>query len=275
MAIDFEELEGSPKIEVGSEATRAQRKFRIAWSDWPEFSRLVVGGWKKTGKTFRRLEPLAFPGFPDVTVSEITIEPFDQFAPSGEQIESLRRGTNSYPTGGARVVVKYRSLKHPSTGLEPPIAAGTYLTYETTESEDILPTPSSAWVWDDDDTAVPDDVKTDLLMPRTIHKVGWHFVPLPPWSAIGTLRGRVNDAPFLGAATGTVMFLGARARQTFSLLAQPPIFSLEYRFAERTQTWNTFVKPAAGPIEIAFGVGGPPPYGDGNFNSLFSLSQLV
>ncbi|MCA9246858.1 MAG: hypothetical protein KDA42_07070 [Planctomycetales bacterium] len=272
MAIAFEELEGSPTIEVGGKGAAARREFRVAWTDWRAFAESLIGGWKKTGTSFRRVPGLAFPGLDDVFVEHVSVRPFSEFAPDGSAIESLERGVNAYPTGGARVTVDYESIKTTNVGFEPAIEAGTYLTYTSSLDEELVVTPSSAWVWTDDDSTVPDSIETDLRLPLGRLRVGWHFVPLPPWTAIRTLRGRVNDASFFGAPAGTLQFLGARIEQKFSFLTGPSIYTITYDFSERTTAWNNFFKPGAGFTEISHGIDGATPYAEGDFGALFEFA---
>ena len=269
MAIAFEELEGSPSIVIGQTEAHAKREFRVAWSDWREFAETIVGGWKKTGATYRRRPPLEFPGIDDMVIDRVEVAPFDRFAPSGGDIESISRGTNAYPTGGASVSAFYKTLKTIDTDLQPPIEPGTYLSYTRDVEIQTVVTPPSAWVWSTDLTAVPSDLPTDLRIPSGRLSIGWDHVPSPPWTAIRELRGQVNDAEFFGAPSGRMMFLGARVAQKFEFLSGPSIFSIQYEFAERSDSWNSYFRPGVGFTEIRNGASGPAPYAGKDFHSLF------
>ena len=86
------------------------RQFRVAWQDWKAFAGLLVGGWSIVGSEYRRIAPLKFPGLDDIVVDNVSIEPFDDFAPSGADVSTIERGTNSYPSGVARITAGYRSI---------------------------------------------------------------------------------------------------------------------------------------------------------------------
>ncbi len=71
MAIAFEELEGSPKIRANEQGTSATRIFKVAWSDWLDFARLLVGTYETVAGAFHFVPPLEFPGFPNLIVDEV------------------------------------------------------------------------------------------------------------------------------------------------------------------------------------------------------------
>src|SRR5262245_52252570 len=69
MSVAFEELEGSPGLEVSESGMTAWRSFRVAWADWPQFCRELIGSYRVVGGSFVFAAPLEFPGFPNLVVS--------------------------------------------------------------------------------------------------------------------------------------------------------------------------------------------------------------
>ncbi len=100
MPIAFEELEGSPKLAVSEEGMTAWRSFRVAWADWPAFCGELIGSYRVVGGTFVFTAPLEFPGFPNLVVSDILLEPFDPASPDGTGVGTLAAAPNAYTAGG-------------------------------------------------------------------------------------------------------------------------------------------------------------------------------
>ncbi|MGH8119373.1 MAG: hypothetical protein ACRESK_02030, partial [Gammaproteobacteria bacterium] len=63
-----------------------------------------------------------------------------------------------------------------------------------------------------------DEVPFSIFVPTTQHIVTWNLVPLPNWHYLETLKGKVNNAPFIlrGFAYPweTLLYLGYAAAQT-------------------------------------------------------------
>jgi len=165
--------------------------------DHPAFARLLVGRYRRVGCSHEFVPPLAFPGEPNLIVSDIDVEPFDAEGPEGSLVTTLTSGTNRYPAAGAKVTAVYESLfdadNRPRDDL-PGVPTGTYLTYEADLGFEQFATPSRRWRWN----APPDyptlaaDVEPSLLLPTGDFRLTWHRVAVPPWTAIRSLRGHVN-----------------------------------------------------------------------------------
>ena len=287
MSITFEELAGSPAIRVGERETTAVRVFRVAWDDWPAFARELTGSYARVGCSFLFRPPLEFPGLPNLAVSEIEVAPFVADGPSGELVSTLTSGTNRYPDGGARVTATYRTMFDANNGVRgdlPSVPAGTYLTYAAELGAETERVPGRVWHWvATGSPIVPADVSPGVLIPTGSYRLTWQRVAAPPWSAMRELRGKVNDATFLSAPAGCVLFLGATARHQFPLAEAGNFWTIEYAFAERTVPlgagsggWNHFYKEqaAAGEhwVEIADDSDNRP-YRSGEFAELFEFGS--
>ncbi len=287
MPVSFEELEGSPVIRTNEQGTLAQRTFRIAWQDWQEFTRNLVGSYSTVGCTFVFQRPIEFPDMPNLVVSELTIEPFDPANPSGSGVSTLVSATNQYLQGGALVTAIYRTTFDSNNRPRPDLPAvpdGTYLTYQADLGTQTQSIPGRVWHWIDppDNSRLPPDVNLGLIIPAGNYRLTWHRVALPPWTAIRDLRGKVNNATFLGSPPETVLFLGARLRRKFQFAETGGFWTLEYEFLERTLQPNSGLKvgwnhqykekPVSSEHWVAVADdSGNSPYASGDLNQLFQF----
>lgn len=255
MGISFEELEGSPRVVINQHGLSATRSFRVAWNDWQAFARELIGTWRIIGNATQFVPPIAFPGLANLIVSELQLEPFDGTGPDGGNNVSLGAFTNTYTAGGARVTAVYRTM-YDEQNLDradlPAVPQGTYLTYASELSAESIVVPGRIFKWLGTSPAerVPDDQAPGILIPTGSHTLSWQRVLRPPWTAIRSLRGKVNSAPFLSAPAGTVLFLGAQATRQFQFVIGGGFWQIEYRFTECTKElttgskvgWNFFYK---------------------------------
>jgi hypothetical protein len=287
MSIAFEELEGSPVIRVSEQGTVADRVFRVAWDDWPAFARLLVGSYETAASSFVFVPPMEFPGLPNLVVAELVVEPLDRGHPRGDAVTALHSGTNAYPHGGAKVTARYRTsfdVAGPSHPQLPAIPPGTYLTYSAELGSELRVLPGRVWHWNasPDNPPLSPDQNPALVTPTASYRLAWRRVALPPWSAIRGLRGKVNDATFLGAPAGTVLFLGATVERMFQFQETGGFWTIAYAFSERTVELSTGAKvgwnyqykeqPVSGQhwVSIADDSGNPP-YLSGNLTQLFQF----
>lgn len=282
MSIAFEELEGSPKIRIADSGTVATRVFRVAWDDWIDFARSLVGEYELVGCAFQFTPPLAFPEMPNLVVADIDVEPFDPDNPQGSDVSTLSSGTNRYPDAGAMVIARYRNLfdteNTPRADL-PSVPEGTYLTYDADLASETVATPGRTWQWDDGSgDLLPPDVRPRLVVPTGAFRLTWHRVMLPPWNAIRTLRGHVNATQFVGSPAETVMFCGARIRREFQFLETGGYWRVEYQFNERTVPlasgvggWNHVHKDDDGGWVRVKDAAGDLPHPTSDLSSLFQL----
>lgn len=268
MPVSFEELEGSPTIAINADGMQATRVFRVAWSDWQDFVRDLTGGWRPVGDSFELIEPKSFPGLDNVVIDEVHITPLDPHNPDGQEVQTLTRGTNSYPQAGAKVVATYKSRADADPeNDDPDIPKGTVLTYSSDLGGETITIPGRAYTWGAGGDKLPADVNPGVFMPTGSYTLKWDRVASPPWSAIRNTRGKINSTAFHGAAARTVLFLGARASRQFEFLHGATLWSLEYSFAERAVEWNKFFRVETGVwTEI-----NPKPYAEASFSNLFTF----
>jgi len=287
MTVAFEELEGSPRIRVNEQGTTAIRAFRVAWNDWQEFTRALIGEFRAFGLATQFLPPIDFPGLPNLIVNDLQVEPFDPGNPSGGAGVTLGAQTNAYPDGGAKVTATYRTMFHEFNRSRrdlPNVPSGTFLTYSADLGSERIAVPGRAWRWADQPAVrVPDDVNPGVLVPSGVFTLRWQRVPLPPWSQIRQLRGKLNADTFVSGTPGTVMFLGARVSRRFQFVADGGYWNLEYTFAENTKTladgaskvgWNHYFKESAVGGEHWLAIedqDGAAPYASGDFTQLFQF----
>ena len=234
--IDFEELEGSPLLEINQQGITATRRFRIAWADYERFVAELAGVSLDVGGSVVVSEPLAFPGRrDDLQVDGVRIEPFDPTRPDGAELGTLSAGANVY-AGGARVTVTYRQRFDRQNSAQnkklPKPPDGTYLTYRCDGSSDSHVVPGRHWIWETLGTDLPDDQAPAILQPATMHRLTWHHVVRPPWTALRNALGRVNQAEFLGADAETLLFAGYSAQHYFRFNERTLVWRLDYTFSE-------------------------------------------
>jgi hypothetical protein len=285
MPVAFEELENSPRMRISEEGITAWRVFRIAWNDWPAFARELIGSYRVVGNSFVFSAPLEFPGFPNLVVADLAVEPFDPESPDGTGVATLRSTPNQYTSGGARVTATYTTAFDVSNQPRPELPTvpnGTYLTYRADLSAEYITTPARNWRWKDppNNGPLPEDLNPGLLIPQGSFSLTWHRVALPPWNTIRALRGKVNLATFVGAPPGTVLFHGARIKRKFHFIELGGFWEVEYSFQENTKElttgakvgWNYFYKETAVSsqhwVEIE-DADANPPYKSGDFSALF------
>ncbi len=285
MSISYEELAGSPRLRATQEGVSAVRSFRVAWSDWQAFARLLLGTARTVGGVAQLTVGPKFPGFENLLVTELTVEPFDPESPDAQPDLLVERAANTY-RGGARVTATYQTLYADYARLRPDLPRvpdSTFLIYRGDLGAETVRTPGRLWRYAIDDAPpVDDDVNPGLLIPTGNVQLTWLRVPSPPWNAQRTLRGKVNEATFLGAPAGTLLFLGVRAVREFQLLDDDALWRIDYHFAEQTKPltgggfggWNHFYREEADAGEHWLPIAdadGNPPYASGDFSALFQF----
>src|SRR5580704_15511248 len=105
MSIDFEELEGSPRICLSRRDMTGVRIFKINWADWPAFVGELWGCWIVVGSQATYVATANFYGLPGMLPSDIRIDPFQPESPLDSPI-SLAGFQVNY--NYARVTVTYK-----------------------------------------------------------------------------------------------------------------------------------------------------------------------
>jgi hypothetical protein len=284
--ITFEEHEGSPTIDIAPGGVAGQRRFVVDWSDWDAFAQEVYGIYRDVGGLVVVIAPIPFPGNrPWLLPDTMHVEPYAGSA-DGSPVTTLSSGTNGYAK--ALVTVNYRERfddrkDHPNN---PDVPKGTYVTYKGDLSAEYSSPPGRTWMWENLAEQLPADVMPAILTPTGNFTLTWRRVLRPPHGVIGRLRGKVNNATFMGAPAGCVLFLGGQLQRDFQPSDDVPIWRIDYRFLEKRSYltngmtavgWNYFFnsKPDSGNehwqrITAAQSVvGNEYPYQSADFNTLF------
>ena len=284
MTVPFQELDGSPKYRIAQSGTTATRRFLVAWPLWQAFARELLGTYQVIGGAFSFTAPSHLL-LGNLIVSELAVDPWPEEKITSGDLLSLASSPNDYEyamvTAGYRTIHDQNNLSRPDL---PAVPDGTLLTYSADLGAEYVTVPGRVWNWDaaPDDPRVPDDVNPGLLIPQGTYQLTWHRVALPPWEAIRQLRGKVNQAEFVGAPPGTVLFLGARASREFQFVENGGFWRIEYAFLENTKElssgeqagWNHFYKESAVDGEHWVAIedqDGNPPYRAGDLNALFQF----
>jgi hypothetical protein len=233
MSTPFKELPGSPTESYGPYGMTAQRQLICAWQDRNTFVQEILG----SGYVFGGTSPVSYPGVADVLATSVQVVPLTDDMIK-QTLSGLTTGLNSYH-GFAKVTVKYilASSSALSTGVLQEVAPQTYLTYRMELGYDSVTFPGGDLLLPGNpQVTFPADAQGTLQLPVTHHRLTWHRVLNPPWTAIRQTSGAWNDAEFLGAAAGTLLFDGANAEREFlslSELNEPQYgWNIEYSFRE-------------------------------------------
>jgi hypothetical protein len=244
--VTFEELEGSPKILINQQGVSATRTFKVAWADWQSLAQELIGIWRLLGGATYFVSPISFPGMTNLIVSDVVVEPYQPESPDANPQVSLGAFTNTYK-GGAKLTAGYRTRFDQNNNQRPDLPSvprGTYLTYTADLSAELMTVPGRTFEWVGTSPAefLADDVNPGILLPTGRFTLMWHRVLQPPWTAIRNARGKVNNATFLSAPTGTVLFLGAQVTRQFQFIDDGGFWQIEYSFSENLKELTTGAK---------------------------------
>ncbi len=281
MTVAFKELAGSPVETYSPEGMRATRSLLCAWDDRQQVVEELLGD----GYAFGGSTRAQYPGKPDIVAMRVRCEPLADDV-TLQTLSSLTEGLNSY-NGFAKVTVDYELLVPAERTDLPTIEPGTFLTYRQKSDYESLPLSGDSFTWEDEPAeTVPSAAVPTIRIPIVEHRLTWHRVVTPPWQAIRTATGTLNDDSFIQAAAETVLFDGVSAQREFlrfNSLSKPELgWRIEFVFRERA------VKTGSGTIVgwnhayRSLPVGDPdwdrlldgnnnPPYASGDFSSLFQF----
>ncbi|MEN6406837.1 MAG: hypothetical protein ABFC77_10225 [Thermoguttaceae bacterium] len=267
MSIAFKELAGSPTENYGPDGVQAQRRLVCAWDDRAAMVEELLGD----GYEFGGRRRANYPGTANVVAMRAQVEAFgDDVVP--QALSDLTEGLNAY-RGFAKVTVDYELLATADRDDLPAAVEGTFLAYRMRRGWETISLRGDDLQWEDEPSAeVPVEAIGAIRIPIVEHRLTWRRVVRPPWTAIRAATGTVNDAKFLGAAAGTLMFDGAAAEHEFLRISDADdvefAWRLEYIFRERTARllipgvaagWNHQYRPT--------------PIGSANWDRLHSVAQ--
>lgn len=231
MTVPFKELSGSPKENYGPSGMTAQRQLICPWQDRNTFVQEILGD----GYQFGGQNPVAYPDVSSVLAVKVAVEPLTDDM-IRQELGELTEGLNAYQ-GFAKVTVTYETVTTTALASDIAIAPLTYLTYRMKLDYETVTFPGGNLYWPGNlEATFPTAAQGTLRLPVTHHRLTWHRVVNPPWTAIRQTSGTWNNAAFLGAAAGTLLFDGANADREFlsiSELNEPQYgWNIEYAFRE-------------------------------------------
>jgi hypothetical protein len=231
MTIAFKELAGSPIEHHSPSGMTARRQLACAWDDRTALVRELLGD----GYEFGASNPAGYPGATALVAARVHVEPLAEDVIE-QSLASLTEGLNAY-RGFALLTVDYELLSTTEHASLPAVDSATVLTYRTEPAEETLTLPGDDVIWQGNPAATfPSDTTGTLRLPATRHRLTWHRVVSPPWSAIRASTGTLNSAEFLGVAAGKLLFEGAQADRELMNLSEldEPRFGwrIEYLFRE-------------------------------------------
>lgn len=217
------------------------------WSDTDAFCNALMGfgtlAGPITGGTITKGAPHAHPLSPNLYCQSATVV---------EGLGNPVLSSNGYPDfdGGALIQAEYRPSPfdfgpNPNHQIDPekPIP---WCTQEIDFGTELYTIKDNNFVYlggslSGDETGMP----AKIQIPITTLTLTFHKLPYLPMIAVRQLRGRVNSTEFLGAATGTVLFKGAKTSREYNedgTICQKVVLT----FAERdgAHPWNSLPSPS-------------------------------
>ncbi len=307
MAIQIQELPGSPQEKYSLDSFSATRTFIVPWDQRDAFARYFLGdrlyacesltpfdetdepivqpsaGTSATGATTR----LAYPGKSGVYVCQIVFEPFE---PNSLDVSKIARPASTLGEYGsfAKATVSYRAE---TTSVDrddlPSVDSGASLTYKMVACGESVALSPRGWRWLDDATLpVSEDLQLVKRVPTVEHQIIWSNVVNPPWETISATQGTVNAESFLGYAAGTLLFEGAEANKIFNgeIDAGAVAYTWQIRFLFRekridandaTYGWNDFYRESTGTWERLLDAAGAPLYRSADHAALFVQTETA
>lgn len=248
MTIAFKELSGSPTERYGANGIRAHRKVLCAWNDRQNLVIELLGDGYEFGGVLRA----EYPDNSGLVAMDVSIEPFHPKPDEQGEFTAIDQEINAYTATGqfAQVDIDYELLVDNlyGGGLQrpdmPTPQENTFLTYDMNLSTDIMDISNATMYWEAEGGGLGDavterpDVLPGLRIPVSEHRLTWHRVIYPPWTAISEIRGCVNATTFCGYPAETVLFEGSTHRMTFTTFngAGQTLWAHEmtYLFREKT-----------------------------------------
>ena len=300
MTVTYGELMGSPDESYGEDGMSATRELVVAWENRRALLRELLGNSYEFGGSNRA----QYPASQYVLCTGARCRPFDETAPDAATFTNVAGDLNSYTGSKALLTVDYKLVViafDQTAGFTLPRPADaepdTYLSYNMRMSGEFVLTKGAVRKW----TAAPAQPVPEGLAvqwaPIAEHRITWHRVVNPPFTAMRNCRGVLNNAAFLGCPTETVLFEGANVSREFQGFAEggtaeevgDPFLSwkVSYVFREKTipigdgnfagwnHNWNRFPENAPTGWDKLVTEDGKGNYPTADFTTLFSYEQTA
>jgi hypothetical protein len=238
-----------PQFEVNREGITATRMVRIAGADLSDFVNEIFPPTSVTGATILINPGSPMPDYPFLTAQSMSMQPVvtkdadftrtDEEAIDWEHYDcTITYGRNQY------------TLEDSDEDNEDPTE---FLKHSWSLGGEYITIPEAGLVWDNGDKVKDQSLQAGKFLPTIEHQITWPHVTDPPFAAMRSSIGRVNNAA-VNFQTGTIaietlLFLGASlSRQIMSDGARA--WNVSYRFSERsvgtagggTGGWNHFLR---------------------------------
>lgn len=236
------ELNGSGVIEYNENGKSATRVFRCAWDDADTLAQYLRGSQRTAGESPTVVRPATFPGDDTLWCRRVRVDPFSN------EVRILDRETltDMIRYEWARVTASYGGAQAAGGG-----DSGDLFTesYDFTTEFLTLATNGLRFGNSQGDYLTRDIPLTKVL-PGVEYSYERLIVPDPlPRAVMYAAVGSVNAATFREAAAETVMFMGASARASYDAASQR-MWSVAYKFAIRSQSWNKVYSPLYGWLDV-------------------------
>jgi hypothetical protein len=262
MTIPFRELAGSPVERYTPGGFSARREFLVPWESRGDFAEELLG----VSSAYADAQRAAYPGKTTVLAQSIYFEPLDPDSLDEQALTDVADEMNNYSGAFAKALVDYRAIGERDRTDGPENESGTRLSYRMRFAAEYQSLSPRSWRWEDDETILPpEDLTLVKRIPATEHHLTWSQVVNPPWSAIQSMQGMVNQSEFLGCPAETLLFEGAEANKLYSAGIQDGAsgfaWEIRYVFREKaikqggqTYGWNHFYRESpAGWIRLTQG----------------------
>jgi hypothetical protein len=279
MAAPFWEMADSPKETHSRQGFSATRTILTLWADRSTIAAQLMGSANTTGA----VNALQYPGLSSVRCARVDVAPLTNDVTS-QVLATIDGDLNSYESY-AVLTAKYQTLEPVDPDLPVSGDEGTYFSYRLGISAEGLVLPGVGMKWASDapgKSPQEQDLTVTITIPIQEHFLTWHRVLNPPKKTFRDLIGSVNEAKYLGAATGTLLFSGATLDAEWAFEGDFDDIRQAYRvnltFKERrimdggaaigwNYAWRSLPEGSRGWQEIENG-NGEPAYRSGDFGRL-------
>lgn len=277
--ISYKELKGSNTIQATLTSIRATRVFRTRWADRLSFGRAMVGSITlgSDGST-SVTTPKQHPEVPGLFATGFDCEPFESLSRIVAKT-TLPETDDPIDYDFARVTIRYE--QNAGQFSTDPDEGGTVIlrTEEVRVSAQVMQIPGSMFTWDSVTPAQPiENAFVGVNIGIVEDHVIFHRAATNKRATIKSLVGKVNNAAFLDAPRGSVLFLGAQSRRNVTTDGIQ-FWELQYTFqtrilpelASQADSWQMAYRQSSGwrklnrSYDTTLSV-----YSYGDFNDLFT-----
>lgn len=237
--VTCQELQGSGKVTFGPDGPVGERNFQCAWADRFELASELMGYLRtspESSPSWFRTAPDKFVGYSGVLFCQ-------GVAVNG--VGEMSQNSDGYPTYSiARVDATYGVPKgeeqdQDDSDPEDSVVA----TLDIDFHSEFITFGSYNYFWQQTGTKCPEPIqrgKLVVVIDKTYQQKG---LPEIPEAAIISYIGKVNSATWQGCEAGTMLFVGATSRKSYTAEGKKQ-YELTYHFKYRpAASWNKFWNP--------------------------------